>query len=133
MDEEGLTDLPESWTVWSAGEDGRVVLAYRPDIFDSEAFPAACLPTLYVTRGPREQRRPPGERPGRVRDDWHVTLYLEPEVNAPARSHDRRADALEAAVDWADEFDRGEVDYRTLYQVPREAYLDRLDDLTGRE
>lgn len=128
-----LTDLPDSWTVWNEGEDGRVVLVYRPDVFDTEAFPAACLPTMYVTRGPTDRRRPPDERPGRVRDDWHVTLSLEPDVSAPSRAHRRRTDALEEAVTWATAFDRGAVDYRGLYQVPRERYLDRLDELTGRD
>jgi hypothetical protein len=132
MDDD-LAGLPESWTVWSAGEDGRLVLAYRPDVFDSRDYPAACLPTLYVTRGPKERRRPPGEQPGTVRDDWHVTLYLEPAVNAPPRSHGRRSDAVADAVDWATAFDRGEVPYRDHYQVPRERYLDRLDELTGRD
>ncbi len=131
MDAAGpLAELPAGWQVWSDGDEGRVVLTYRPDVFDSDAFPAACLPTLYVTRGPMERRRPPGEETG-LRDDWHVTLYLEPDVAAPARSFDRRDGALDGAVEWARAFDRGDVDYRALYQVPRGDYLDRLDDLTG--
>lgn len=133
MDEDPLAALPEAWTVWSdgTGGDGRLVLGYRPDVFDSEAFPAPCLPTLYVTRGRAERRRPPGS-PDTPRGDWHVTLYLEPEVSAPSRRHDRREAAIRDAVEWADAFDRGAVDYRDLYQVPREQYLDRLDELTGR-
>jgi hypothetical protein len=127
-----LSDLPDGWTVWSDGEDGRVVLAYRPDVFDSDAYPAPCLPTLYVTRGPRERRRPPDDD-RRLRDDWHVTLYLEPDVSAPSRAHERRDDALVEAVEWAREFARGDVDYRDLYQVPRERYLARLDELTGHD
>jgi len=134
MGDDPLAALPATWTVWSdgAGEDGRLVLAYRPDVFDSDSFPAPCLPTLYVTRGPAERRRPPGSGTAATRD-WHVTLSLEPEVSAPSRSHDRRAAAVRDAVDWADAFDRGEVDYRDLYQIPRERYLDRLDELTGDE
>ncbi len=133
MGEDPLAALPDAWTVWSdgAGEDGRLVLGYRPDVFDSDTFPAACLPTLYVTRGPAERRRPPGS-PTASRQAWHVTLFLEPEVAADSRRHDRREGAVRDAVEWAQAFDCGDVDYRDLYQVPRERYLDRLDELTDR-
>ncbi len=133
MGEDQLAALPEAWTVWSdgAGDDGRLVLGYRPDVFDTDSFPPPCMPTLYVTRGPTERRRPPGSGTA-AGHAWHVTLYLEPEVNAPGRRHDRRGAAVRDAVQWAAAFDRGEVDYRDLYQVPRDAYLDRLDELTGR-
>jgi hypothetical protein len=123
-------DLPPSWVVWNDEPGGRAVLAYRPDVFDTRSFPATCLPTLYVTRGGRG-RRPPGER--RPGSDWQVTLYLEPEVNLPARSFETRPGAVEGAVELARAFDRGELDYRGAYQLPREAYLDRLDELTGRD
>jgi len=124
--------LPESWVVWSDGDDGRTVLAYRPDVFDSQAFPAPCMPTIYVTRGSTERRRPPGEETPTVARDWYVTLFLEPEVNLPERSFETRGAAVEDAVALASDFDAGEVDYRAAYQVPREEYLDRLDELTGR-
>lgn len=127
-----LADLPESWTVWSDGEDGRLVLVYRPDVFDAESFPAPCLPTLYVTRGRRNDRRP-GTDPTTV-GDWFVTLTLEPEVEVPGdRRYDARTDAVAAAVELARDFDDGEVDYRGAYQLEREAYLEELDALTGRE
>ncbi|ELY69747.1 DUF5820 family protein [Natrinema versiforme] len=126
--------LPDGWTVWSRGEDGRLVLAYRPDVFNAEDFPAPCLPTLYLTHGKRTRR--PGVNPADTADsaDWFVTLYLEPDVslNETLRFPTRDA-ALERTVDLAREFDAGEIDYRGLYQVPRETYFERLDELTGEE
>ena len=50
--------LGDGWRVWNAETD-RVILAYRPDVFDGGEFPAACMPTLYVTHGQRNRR--PGE------------------------------------------------------------------------
>ncbi|WP_408958725.1 DUF5820 family protein [Natrinema sp. 74] len=134
-DADGALDrsrLPDSWNVWSRGEDGRLVLAYRPDVFDAAAFPAPCLPTLYLTHGKRTRR--PGLNPADTADsaDWFVTLYLEPDVslNETLRYPTREA-ALERTVSLAREFDAGDVDYRALYQVPREEYFERLDELTG--
>ncbi|ELZ14843.1 hypothetical protein C478_06431 [Natrinema thermotolerans DSM 11552] len=124
--------LPEAWQVWSQGEDGRLVLAYRPDVFDAAAFPAPCLPTLYLTHGKRTRR--PGVHPGDTADtaDWFVTLYLEPDVSLDETlRYPTRDAALEETVALARRFDDGEIDYRDLYQVPREAYFERLDDLTG--
>jgi len=121
-----LDGLPDDWEVWTA-EQTRVVLAYRPDVFDSKEYPAACLPTLYLTRGQRGRR--PGPPTG---EDWYVTLYLEPEVSGTQQRYDDREQAREAVLDTAARFAAGEIDYRDLYQVPRPAYLDRLDELTGR-
>lgn len=121
--------LPEGWEVWSV-ESRRVVLAYRPDVFDSQAYPAACLPTIYLTKGRR------GRRPGRPTPSpdapWYVTLYLEPEVSDTERRFDSRERAREEALSLAESFAAGDVAYRDLYQVPRPAYLDKLDELTGR-
>ncbi|SDQ98599.1 DUF5820 family protein [Natronobacterium texcoconense] len=128
----GLTELPDTWNVWSDEDDGRLVLAYRPDVFDAEEFPAPCLPTLYLTHGKRTRR--PGTNPANTTDadDWFVTLYLEPDVTIEGNHRfPTRADALEYAVDLAGAFDAGEIDYRDCYQVPRDRYLDRLDELTG--
>jgi hypothetical protein len=122
--------FPEGWEVWSEEPEGRVVLAYRPDVFDSEAFDAACLPTLTVAPG-KSPDRPPTRR-DRV-DGWHAVLYLEPRVRVRAcdgRFADRES-ALAGAKDVAARFARGDIDYRGAYQKPREAYLDRLDALTG--
>jgi len=125
-------DLPEGWTVWNDEPDGRRILAYRPDVFDAERFPAACLPTLYVAAG--APNRPPGEAELGSTDVWRVQFFLEPDVElTPARTYDSRSEAREAARELAAAFAAGELDYRGAYQLPREAYLDRLDELTGRE
>ena len=125
-----LSDLPDSWTVWNDEPEGRCILAYRPDVFDTKAFPAPCMPTLSLTRG--SPNRPPGERsPGAA---WYVTFYLEPEVTLPGtRQFETREAAIDGAVELAGEFADGAIDYRDAYQVPREEYLDRLDELTGRD
>lgn len=125
-----MEDPPAGWTTWSDADD-RLVLAYRPDVFDADAFPAPCMPTLYLTRGRRNRRRPGQERSAAL--DWFVTLYLEPEVIVGEERFDARADALEGARSLARDFADGTLDYRAAYQVPREAYLDELDRLTGRD
>jgi len=124
---DGLTD---DWTVWTA-EQRRAVLVYRPDEFDSGAYPAACLPTIYVTKGQRGRR--PGRPTASADTDWYVTLYLEPDVSDTQHRHTDREAARRRALDIAERFATGRLDYRALYQVPRPAYLDRLDELTGRE
>jgi hypothetical protein len=122
-------DPPGGWTTWNEEPGGLVVLAYRPDVFDADRFPAACLPTILVSNGSTRRR------PGRGRGDgWHVTLRLEPEVRVERTTHDSRDGALAAARDLARSFDAGEVDHRGAYQVldGRRSYLDALDELTGR-
>jgi len=122
-------ELAEGWEVWNVDER-RVVLAYRPDVFDADTYPAACLPTIYVTKGRR------GRRPGRPTPPpdapWYVTLYLEPEVSDTEERYESRERAREGALALAERFAAGEVAYRSLYQVPRPAYLDKLDELTER-
>ncbi len=121
-------ELPAGWEVWS-DEATKVVLAYRPDVFNTADYPAPCMPTIYLSKGKR------GRRPGRDRPapdaDWYVTLFLEPEVSHEAESAETRADAETAAVDLARAFSDGEIDVRDMYQVPRDDYLDRLEDMTG--
>jgi hypothetical protein len=131
LGEERREALADGWRVWSDAED-RLVLTYRPDVFDGAGFDAACLPTLYVTRG-RRSRRPGGTRTLPADAPWVVTLFLEPEVSAPPREFDSPEGAVDGAIDLAAEFARGDVDYRSLYQVPRPDYFDRLDELTGRK
>ena len=94
MDDDGV---PEGWEVWTES-DLKAVLVFRPDVFDGDAFPAPCMPTVYVTKGKR--RRKPGRdvRPG---DPWYVTLYLEPDVNADRESYETREGAAAAARDLA--------------------------------
>lgn len=128
LDEEALG---EGWTVWNA-EDDRVILAYRPDVFNGAAFPSACLPTIYVTRG-RRNRRPEGNRNLPPDAPWMVTLYLEPEINRDPDAYDTPAEAAEAAAELTHRFADGEIDYRDLYQIPREDYFEKLDALTGRK
>lgn len=125
---EPLDDLPSGWQVWAAEDGGRIVLAYRPDVFNGEAFPPACLPTATVAPGASPDSHP--ERRANS-GQWHVAFYLEPDVRVRAveASFGDRDDALEAAVATAERFAAGEVDYRGAYQEPRTAYLDRLDEL----
>lgn len=122
--------LADGWRVWNEESGGRTVLVYRPDVFDADRFPAACLPTIYVTNGS------PRQRPGaaqRETDTWHVNLILEPDVEAETNRYDDRSAAVDGACDLAERFAAGEIDYRGAYQVPREAYFDKLDELTGRK
>lgn len=121
-------DLGAGWQVWSL-EDDRAIIVYRPDVFDGSSFPAACLPTIYVTRG-RRRRRPAGNRNLPPDAPWMVTLFLEPEVDRPPDTYDTFADALDGCADLSRRFSRGDVDYRSLYQVPREDYFETLDELT---
>lgn len=122
------SSLPEGWQVWNDEPDGRAILAYRPDVFDGDEFPAACMPTIYVSNGSR--RRRPGAG-GRETNEWHVTLFLEPEIEAETTVFDERPEAVDGAVAAAQRFVAGEVDYRELYQVPREEYFEELDRLLG--
>jgi len=122
-------DLDGDWTVWNR-EASRVVLVYRPDVFDSSSFPAPCLPTIYLTKGRRSRR--PGENRPRPDDPWYVTLSLEPEVSRQRERFEDREAAFEAVLSLASSFADGGIEYRSLYQVPREEYLDKLDELTGR-
>lgn len=126
MEFEGLHD---DWTVWSV-ESTKAVLAFRPDVFDSQGYPAECLPTIYVTKGRRSRR--PGRDVPDPEDSWYATLYLEPDVSFDARKFETRERAADGAVDLAREFARGDLDFRDRYQVPRPEYFERLDELTGR-
>lgn len=122
-------DLDDAWTVWSE-EEHRAVLVFRPDIFDSQSFPAPCLPTIYLTKGRRDRR--PGDNRPQPDDPWYVTLSLEPEVSRERARYESRDEAITGVQELAAAFTAGEIEFRALYQVPREAYLDRLDELTGR-
>lgn len=125
-----FTDLPDGWRVWNEEHEGRAILAYRPDVFDSESFPAPCMPTIHVSNGSRARR--PGASQLQT-DTWHATLRLEPEIEVASEAFDSREAAVAGATDFARRFAEGDVDHRSAYQVPREAYLAKLDELTGRE
>ncbi len=125
-----LEDLPSGWRVWSE-ESTKIVLAYRPDVFNTADFPPPCLPTIYVTKGRRTRR--PGRNDPDPEDPWYVTLFLEPEVERPTEEYDTRTGATAGATDLARQFADGAIDYRGLYQVPRPEYFEQLDELTGRD
>lgn len=123
---------PAGWQVWNEEPGSRLVLAFRPDVFDADDFPAACLPTIAVAPGRGPDQLP--ERRARS-DAWYRAFFLEPTVRI--RAADATYDSWEAAVAGAhrlaEAFVEGEVDYRAVYQQPREAYLAKLDDLVGSE
>jgi hypothetical protein len=123
-----LESLPPGWTVWS-DEPKRVVLVYRPDIFDSDAFPAPCLPTIYASKGRRDRR--PGPNDPDPDTPWFVTLHLEPEIADEPKTATTRREAEALASKIAAAFANGELDLRAFYQVPREDYLERIDALVG--
>jgi len=124
------TGPPDGWTVWNEEPGRRLVLAFRPDVFDGTAFPAPCLPTIAVAPG-----RGPNQRPEqRARSGaWYRACYLEPDVRL--READEVYDAWEAAVEGAhrlaEAFLAGEVDYHAAYAEPRDDYLAKLDELVG--
>lgn len=123
-------ELAAGWRVWNEEAGGQLVLAFRPDVFDSSRFPAACLPTITVARGSSPDQLP--ERRARS-DSWFRALYLEPTVRVREvdATYDDREAAVEGARALAAAFAADQVDYRGAYQVPREAYLDALDGLLG--
>lgn len=127
---ETTESLPDGWQVWTEESDGRAIFVFRPDVFDTQQYPPGCLPTCYLTYGPPDRRRPPGE--SQTADRWHVTLFLEPDVAFDEQpAFDNRTAALDAAIDLARRFAAGDLDPREAYQVPREDYLVELDDLLG--
>ena len=122
--------LPDGWRVWNEEPSGRAILVYRPDVFGGDDLPAECLPTIYLTNGARKARPGSGQY---ATDEWHVVLFAEPEIELVTETCETREAGADAAVEIAARFAAGEVDYRDAYQVPREAYFDRLDDLVGRD
>ncbi|WP_435333382.1 DUF5820 family protein [Haloarchaeobius sp. TZWWS8] len=129
-----IEELPDGWVVWNDEPDGPCILAYRPDVFDSQDYPAECLPTLYLTRGRRNHRRPGVSREDAVSGDWFVTLYLEPQVQLQeTHRFGSREEGVEGAIELARRFAAGEIDPNDVYQLPREAYIEKLHELTGRD
>mgnify|MGYP006876374528 FL=1 len=129
MEEVDPAALASGWRVWHEDTSGEVILVFRPEVFsEAEGFPAACLPTILISNRSRA-RRPDARR--RRGGTWSVVLTLEPEVEVRVTEHESQEAAVSQAVELAAAFAAGRVDYRDAYQVPREAYLDRLDALTG--
>ena len=120
--------LPDGWQVWNEEPSGRAILVYRPDVFDGDDLPAECMPTIYLTNGARKARPGSGQY---ATDEWHVVLFAEPEIELVAETRETREAGADAAVEIAQRFSAGDVDYRDAYQVPREAYFERLDELLG--
>jgi hypothetical protein len=122
--------LAAGWQVWNA-DDTRLIIAYRPDVFDGATFDPACMPTIYLTRG-RRTKRPEGSRNLPPDAPWTVTLFLEPDVTTSPEFYPDRKAAVAGALELAQRFTAGDVDYRSLYQVPRTEYFLKLDQMTGR-
>lgn len=125
-----LASLPPGWECWSHEEGGRLVLTYRPDIFNAEAFDPTQLPTLVLAPG-RSPDRPPEERVTTNR--WHLALYLEPDIRLREveASFPTRETALEETIAVAERFSAGEFELRSAYIDPPDRYLDRLTELIG--
>lgn len=124
------TTPPGGWTVWNEEPGSRLTLAFRPDVFDTSAFPPACLPTVAVAPGAGPDQLP--ERRAR-QSGFYRALFLEPTVRVRAadETYDTWAAAVEGATQIAAAFAAGDVDYRGVYQAPREDYLAKLDELIG--
>jgi len=121
--------LADGWQVWNA-DDTRLIVAYRPDVFDGATFDPACMPTIYLTRG-RRTKRPEGSRNLPPDAPWTVTLFLEPDVTTSPEFYADRETAIAGVLELAQQFTAGDVDYRGLYQVPRNEYFAELDKMTG--
>jgi len=119
-------ELPDGWVVWS--EDDGLVVCYKPDIFDGDQYPRACLPLITVTKADR------GTVSGR--EGWRVTFHVEADV--PAHSLRKAVvgydEAIEYAVEIATKFNAGEYDPAEFYAEGdvREEYVARLRRETER-
>lgn len=122
-------EFPAGWTRWHDGSDGTLIVTYRPDVFDGQAFPAPCLPTVSVKRervqGPRGRPIVRSERD----TGWTVELRLEPDIVVERLTRESREAAVETAYELTRAFAKGEIPYRDAYDHPRTAYLDELDAL----
>lgn len=122
------SELPTGWTVWHARPDDILVLTYRPDVFDADAFPPQCVPTLTVkperTRGGRGRPRDP-----RRASSWVAELRLEPDVPLARRVAPDRGAAIDEGVALTEQFVAGEIDFVATYPDPHRPYLERLQEL----
>ncbi len=124
-----LADLPADWSVWDQVDGDRLILVFRPDIFDGSQFPPACLPTIYVREGEQDLRHAGPAPAAGTEGRWMVTLILEPEVSARIGETKSYDSAKELAVETATDFVAGELDIEGMYQLPRTAYLSALREL----
>jgi len=90
--------LPDGWRVWNEEPSGRAILVYRPDVFGGDDLPSECLPTIYLTNGARNARPGSGQY---ATEEWHVVLFLEPEIEAIAETYESPEAGAAAAVDVA--------------------------------
>lgn len=117
-------ELPDGWVVWSE-EDG-LVACYKPDVFDGDRYPRACLPLITVTKADR------GTVGGG--EGWRVTFHVEADVPA----YDLRrtvvgyGEAVDYVVEVAANFNDGEYDFAGFYAEgdAREEYVARLEEET---
>jgi hypothetical protein len=124
-----LSTLADGWEIWNKEPQGRIILAYRPDVFNTTDYPAACLPTITIA---------PGTSPNAPRDHrqassaWHVALYLEPRVRVTTKDATvpTRPAAIEHALSLSHEFSDGNIDFDAAYIDPRPAYITKLNELT---
>lgn len=124
-----ISEIADGWQVWNNEPRGHVILAYRPDIFDTNEFPPACLPTITIG---------PGSEPNQPRDHrnattaWYVVLYLEPRVRVATKDTTvpSRPQAIDYAVALSHEFTDGKIDFDAAYIDPRPNYLAKLKELT---
>ena len=130
-----MTDagLPEGWREWNDEPGGRKIIAYRPDVFQKSSFPDACMPTLVLGPRPPRGARPEARVEHHSTGEWYVTLFLEPEVILVEHTCPNRETAVDSFRQVARDFSSGAYDLRDAYQIPREDYLHRLDELVDQE
>ena len=118
--------VPDGWDTWHTDPGGISVWVFRPDVFDGDAFPPACIPTLTIK--PARERGPRG-RPGQSASEWWSELRLEPDVLLERRTAGTREQAMTLAIQRATAFTDGDIAFRTAYADPPVDYLDRLESI----
>ena len=103
-----------------------MVVCYKPDVFDGDQYPRACLPLITVTKADR------GTVGGR--EGWRVTFHVEADV--PAYSLRKVVtgydEAIEYVIEIATKFNEGVYDPAEFYAEgdAREDYVARLREET---
>lgn len=124
-----LSTLADGWEIWNNEPQGRIILAFRPDIFNTTDFPPACLPTITIAPGP-SPNAPPDYR--QASTAWHVALYLEPRVRVTNKDTtvSTRPEAIDCGTTLSHEFTDGQIDFAAAYMDPRPDYITKLNQLT---